>query len=272
MPLIRTTFGLAAFTLLSVLGVPHAENISTATMYMKDHADAAKRRVRLQSADAGLQLGEVDSPDTKGAAIHVYSNDFSDRFCRILPAGADWTLRKGRWKYKHKTTKTALSVKDGKLSVSIGTGVTYSLADDGSQGAVNAVVQFGEGARYCMRCPGNQRDDASAFKGTKCVATPCGGEWIPCRAVAFGPHTCVPGNTADLSDDGCPCTGNLECAGVCPVTAPRYCAGGNTGPHCAPGNALDLSEDGCPCTGNLECKGVCPVTVPPGSFVRRCLS
>ena len=82
----------------------------------------------------------------------------------------------------------------------------------------------------------------------------------------FVPPTlnCVPGNSADLSDDGCPCTGNPECAGVCPVSnGPRFCAGGNTGPFCAPGNDLDLSQDCCPCTGNPECIGVCPIT-PPG--------
>jgi hypothetical protein len=78
--------------------------------------------------------------------------------------------------------------------------------------------------------------------------------------------SCFPGNTTDLSDDGCPCTANPECAGVCPVSnGPRYCVGGNTGPFCAPGNDFDGSIPCCPCTGNPECQGVCPVG--PGTRV-----
>lgn len=77
--------------------------------------------------------------------------------------------------------------------------------------------------------------------------------------------TCVPGNSTDLSDDGCPCSGNPECEGVCPTTppgVPRYCAGGGTGPLCAPGNVIDLSAKCCPCSGNPECQTVCPITAP----------
>jgi hypothetical protein len=89
-----------------------------------------------------------------------------------------------------------------------------------------------------------------------------------CAGFTIPALTCVPGNTTDLSDDGCLCTGNPECAGVCPVASPgvpRYCVGGNTGPFCAPGNTLDLSIDCCPCTSNLECIGVCPVNPLPGA-------
>lgn len=83
----------------------------------------------------------------------------------------------------------------------------------------------------------------------------------PCAGFVVPTINCVPGNNNDLSDDGCPCTGNPECAGVCPVgpVGARFCVGGNTGPFCAPGNDNDLSPPCCPCTGNPECQGVCPV-------------
>lgn len=86
--------------------------------------------------------------------------------------------------------------------------------------------------------------------------------------------TCVPGNGNDLSDDGCPCTSNPECKGVCPVgpAGTRFCLGGNTGPFCAPGNTQDLSVDCCPCTSNQECIGVCPVSIPGQPGVRFCLT
>jgi hypothetical protein len=91
--------------------------------------------------------------------------------------------------------------------------------------------------------------------------------WAQSACISPGPQTgCVPGNGNDLSPAGCPCTGNPECAGVCPVGPPgaRFCAGGPpVGPFCAPGNVNDLSADCCPCTGNPECAGVCPVG-PPG--------
>lgn len=84
----------------------------------------------------------------------------------------------------------------------------------------------------------------------------------PCAGFVVPTLNCFPGNANDLSDNGCPCTGNPECAGVCPVgpVGQRFCIGGpNNGPFCAPGNSSDLSADCCPCTGNPECQGVCPV-------------
>jgi hypothetical protein len=82
-------------------------------------------------------------------------------------------------------------------------------------------------------------------------------------------QVCIPGNTVDLSSNGCPCTANVECIGVCPVGSPgtRGCVGGPEILACAPiGNGLDLSANGCPCTGNLDCQGVCPVGNPGERF------
>jgi hypothetical protein len=90
-------------------------------------------------------------------------------------------------------------------------------------------------------------------------------------ACAF-PLNCTPGNSSDLSDDGCLCNSNLECQGVCPVTpsgVPRYCVGGGTGSFCAPGNIFDLSAPCCSCNSNLECQGVCPIT--PSGIPRVCV-
>ncbi len=75
-------------------------------------------------------------------------------------------------------------------------------------------------------------------------------------------QACYPvGNGKNLSSNGCLCSGNLDCIGVCPISsggAPCYCAGGPSVPVCAPGNTLELSADGCACASNLECAGVCP--------------
>lgn len=248
-----------------------AEDISASMLLIKENADPARRQMKLLSADPGIQSGEIDAPESEGGAIHLYTSAMVDRFCRILPAGEKWKARPGKWKFKDKATKTVVSAKDGKLKVVVGAGVTFSLADQGTQNFVNAVVRFGDGTRYCMKCQGNKKNDASAFQALDCLPSPCDTEWVPCGQ-EFGPSVCLPGNTTDLSDDGCSCSGNLECAGVCPVAVPRYCVGGDTGPFCAPGNTLDLSADGCPCSSNLECEGVCPVTIPTGSNVRRCLS
>jgi hypothetical protein len=103
---------------------------------------------------------------------------------------------------------------------------------------------------------------ALAVPAITVFAVPATAASLICAGFVVPTLTCVPGNTTDLSDDGCPCTANNQCAGVCPVTGPRFCLGGNTGPFCAPGNTLDLSIDCCPCTSNNECAGVCPVSIP----------
>jgi len=86
---------------------------------------------------------------------------------------------------------------------------------------------------------------------------------------------CFPGNTQDLSSDGCYCTANVECIGVCPVgtgAATNHCEGVTTASVCGPaGNTKDFSADGCPCTTNLECQGVCPVSPQNGDITTKCI-
>jgi len=89
--------------------------------------------------------------------------------------------------------------------------------------------------------------------------------WFICgSAFAAGPSAplgstplvvCYPGNTSDMSSDGCPCTGNINCIGVC---SGGFCGAVTNASYCAPvGNGQDLSADGCECNSNLDCKGVC---------------
>lgn len=159
-----------------------AEDISTKRMFIKDHADAAKRQLQVLSKDAGVQRAKADDPRANGAAIHVYSA--TDDLCLVLGPGTGWVSKPNVVKYKSKATKSALQVKDGKLVIAVRSGVAYSLADDGRQGAVNVQVRFGTGTRFCMRCTGNKKDTAQKFLGTKCAAAPCDPEPSSCDTVA----------------------------------------------------------------------------------------
>ncbi len=153
---------LAAISTVALMTVSpaltHAKDISTKKLSLKDNAKPAKRQVAVQSTDAGVRLMEADDPGANGAAVHVYSA--TDDFCAILPSGANWKHTSSQWKYANKATKTSAHVGNGKLVVEIKSGVTYSLADNRTQGTVNVQVQFGSGTRYCMRCSAAKKDTA----------------------------------------------------------------------------------------------------------------
>src|SRR5262245_61288239 len=164
--------GISALALVATCAAPaRAEDISTKKMFIKDHSDAAKRQVQVLSKDPGVLLSKADDPRANGAAFHIYSA--TDDLCVVLAAGSAWVSKQGSWKYKNKSTKNSVQVKNGKLLVTIKSGVGYSLADDGSQGAVNVQVRLGTGTRFCMRCPGNKKDKATKFLGANCAAAPC---------------------------------------------------------------------------------------------------
>src|SRR5437762_12975217 len=148
----------AAYPAVSV-----AADISAKKISIKDNADPAKRQLQAASKDAGVQLSQADNPATNGAALHAYSA--TDDFCAVLPAGANWKSKNSVWKFSDKATKTSAQIGDGKLSVKMKSGVTYSLADNGTQGTVNVIVQFGTGTRYCMRCSAPKKDTAKKYLG-----------------------------------------------------------------------------------------------------------
>src|SRR2546427_3102817 len=116
----------------------HAKDISTKKLSIKDNADPAKRQVAVLSNDAGVLLTEADDPGANGASLHVYSA--TDDFCAILPPGPNWKSTSSQWKYANKATKSAAHIGDGKLVVKVKSGVTYTLADNGTQGTVNVQV------------------------------------------------------------------------------------------------------------------------------------
>ncbi len=157
-----------------------AADISTKKMFIKDNADAAKRQVAVMSNDAAIKFSDADDPATNGASLHLYST--TDDFCVTLPAGSDWVSKKNKlWKFKDKSTKDSAQVKDGKLLVSIKSGVTFTLADNGTQAAVNAQLQFGTGTRYCMRCTASgKKNSAKKFLATNCAAAACDAEPSSC--------------------------------------------------------------------------------------------
>jgi hypothetical protein len=191
-----------------------AENITAKKVFIKDNADPSKRQVQVQSVDAAVQFSATDDPATHGAALHVYSA--TDDFCVLLPAGASWVNKKNKaWKYKNKTTKNVAQVKNGKLLVTIRSGVTYTLSDNGTQGAVDVQLQFGTGARYCMRCRGNKKDEALKFLGKNCAVAACDPEPSSCAGATTG--TTTPTTTTTL-----PSGGGLVLKGALTATPGRF--------------------------------------------------
>lgn len=162
--------------------VAFATDISTKALLIKDNANTAKRKVQLKSKDPIVLQAAAINPDTEGAVLHVYSA--TDDFCTVLPAGSNWTNTGTQWKFKDTATKNLAKIKDGLLLVKIKSGVTYSLIDNGTQGTVNAQVQFGSGTRFCMRCTGNKKDEAEKFQAKDCVAAACDAEPSACPPVA----------------------------------------------------------------------------------------
>jgi hypothetical protein len=180
----------AALLVIASPALSGAADISTKKLLIKDNAVAAKRRISVLSKDTGVQFSAADAPDTNGASLHAYSA--TDDFCVILgpgalAAGTGWKKTKSSWQYKSKATKNSAQIKNGKLRVMIKSGVSFTLADNGTQGAVNVQVQFGTGTRYCMRCSAPKKDDTKKFLGKDCAAAACDPE--PSFCSSLGPTT-----------------------------------------------------------------------------------
>src|SRR5262249_45554943 len=153
-------------------------------------------------------------PGVNGASLHIYSA--TDDFCAILAPGDSWKLKGTSWKFSDKATKNTAQIKDKKLAVKIKSNVDYSLADNGTQGTVNAVVQFGTGGTsYCMKCSVAKNDTAEQFNATKCVAAACDPEPVAC--VPPGPPT----TTTTTTLPGCSPMGAFV-KGALPPTAGRF--------------------------------------------------
>ena len=216
--------GLAAIW-MTAGGMPaHADDISAKKILIKDNADATKRQVMVLSADASIAFADAVDPAAHGAALHVYSA--TEDFCAILPAGAEWSNKKNKvWKFKSKATKTAAQLKAGRLFVTVKSGVTFTL-DEGTQGTVNAQVQFGAGTRFCLRCSGNKKDDAKKFLGKNCTAAACDAEPSSCEppvgttttSTTSTPTTSVPGTTSTT----CPPSQHTILKGALPPTLGRF--------------------------------------------------
>jgi hypothetical protein len=177
--------GISALALVSVCAtLARATDISAKKIFIKE-----SKQVQVLSVDSGVHFADAVDPAANGASLHVYSA--TDDLCVTLPSGADWKNKKNKlWKYKSKATKNSAQLKDGKLLITIKSGVTYTLSDNGTQGAVNAQAQFGTGTRFCMRCTGAKKDTASKFLGKNCVAAPCSPEPSACGS-ATTPTTIV---------------------------------------------------------------------------------
>jgi len=212
--------------------VVRAEDVGTKKMVIKDPADPAKRLVLVLSRDTGVQLSEADDPGANGASLHLYSA--TDDFCVVLGSGANWQSTTTKWKYKDPVTKNRALVKDGLLKVKIKSDVTFTLADDGGQGTVNAQVQFGTGTRYCMQCPGNTKDDGGKFIAKDCLAVACDAE----------PSTCDPSSSTTSTTTATTSTSTTTIVTVCGNNAIE----GNE--ECDDGGATP--GDGCDAACQLE--------------------
>ena len=196
-----------------------ATDVSTKRLVIKDPSDPAKRLVQVQSNDPGVRHSDADDPSANGAALHVYSA--SDDFCAILPAGAGWVSKPTKWKYKNKAAKTSAQVQDGKVVVTIRSGITYALADDGTQGVVNAQLQFGTGTRFCMRCSGNKKDTPKKFVAKDCSPAPCAAEPSSCNppgVTTTSTTTAAPGTTTSTTTP----PGGLVLKGALTATFGRF--------------------------------------------------
>lgn len=204
-----------------------AKDVSTNKIQIVDNATPAKRKVLVQSTDAGVLLSEGDNPAANGASLHLYSA--TDDFCAVLPSGDDWKTSPKTIKFKDKGTKNSALIKDGKLQVKINSDVTYTLADNGTQGDVNALVQFGNGVRYCLRCSGNKKNDAKKFLGKGCVAAACAPEPSACPPVApttttttEAPTTSTTTTPASTTTTTTAPAGGTVLLGVLPATTGKF--------------------------------------------------
>src|SRR5262249_41036652 len=156
-----------------------------------------------------------------GATLHLYSA--SDNFCATLAAGSGWTNKKNKlWKFKDKTSKSSAQLKNGKLLVAIKSGVTFSLADNGTQGTVNAQVQFGTGTRFCIHCSGAKKDDAKKFLANNCAAADCAPEPSGCGAAPATTTTTVHTTTTIGGTTTTLAAGSITLKGALAATKGRF--------------------------------------------------
>jgi len=188
--------GVSAVVLVTAwASMARAENVSAKKIFIKGNSDVSKRQVLVQSADPAIKFSDAVDPAANGASLHLYSA--TEDFCVTLPAGSGWVNKKNKlWKFKDAATKNAAQLKNGKLLITIKSGVTFTL-DEGSQGTVDAQAQFGTGTRFCMRCTG-KKDDAKKFLGKNCVATACDPERSACGSTGGTTTTTSGGSTTTL--------------------------------------------------------------------------
>ena len=184
---IRLAGMMATVLLIAGTTLARAGDISTKKFSIKDNADTTKRQIQVSSSDVGVQFSDLGDPSADGATIHIYSA--TDDFCLVLQGGTGWVNKGSVWKYSDKETKDSAQVGDQRLAVKIKSGITYSLMDNGTQGAVNAQVQFGTGTRYCMRCSSAKKDTPTSFSASACVIAACDPE----------PTICAPGTSTSTS-------------------------------------------------------------------------
>jgi hypothetical protein len=212
--------GISALALLIAgAGRGRAADVTTKTLSIKD-TDPAKRQISVSSADPGVTHAQADDPATNGATLHVYSA--TDDFCAVLPSGLLWKDTGAKWKFKDKATRNSAQVKDGKLSVKIKSGITYTL-NEATQGTVNAQVQFGTGTKYCMHCTTAKKDEPGKYTAKACVAAACDPEPSGCPP----PPTTTTTTTTTTSTTTTTCAAGttpplLKLKGALPATAGRF--------------------------------------------------
>ena len=199
-------------------GLGRAADISTKSLSIKD-TDPTKRQVSVSSADPAVTYAAADDPGTNGATLHVYSA--TDDLCAVLPAGLLWKNTGSKWKFKDKVTRNSAQVKDGKLSVKIKSGSTFTL-NELQQGTVNAQLQFGTGTKYCMRCTGNKKDEPGKFSAKACVAAACDPEPAGCPPPP--PTTTTTSTTTSTTTTTCPAGPPplIKLKGALPATPGRF--------------------------------------------------
>jgi hypothetical protein len=160
------------------------ENVTAKKILIKDNEDITKRQIFAQSADEQITYADAVDPASTGASIHVWSD--TDDFCYVLTASNElWTDTGKAWKYKNPDTKNQATIQAKKVSFKLKSDVGFSLADDGTQGTVNASVQFGPaGTRFCMTCTTPKKNVEFQYQAKDCTAGSCASEPAGCDPVA----------------------------------------------------------------------------------------
>ncbi len=253
-------------------------------MRLTDASGPAGRRNVVGFQDADVALATVD-PTVTGATALIGRVGVGAITVLELPASG-WTATGNPpridFKYKSRTgaVRAARLVDGRSLRLSARGADAYPLGGT-PQGEVGVIVVVGD-VRFCGSFGGQiTRDDGTRFRAKRSSApatcpllgtTTTTTTSTSTSTTAASSTTTTTIGSCDYPDgansraDGCPCTGNNDCCGVCGGSVENPICGGNMKPNppaaclgidCSQPDGSNARPAGCPCTGNNDCCAVC---------------